>query len=58
MFFSNINSSMTMDKVFNTKIKFIVSDEVKTQVVDQEKQKVIHEIPINNTANILLDIYA
>jgi len=49
---------MTMDKVFNTKIKFIVSDEVKTQVVDQEKQKLIHEIPINNTANILLDIYA
>jgi len=51
-----INDSYT--NVRNTRLRYVVKDKVKVQVIDTAKNKVIREIPQQYSSNILKNVYA
>ncbi len=50
-------SSSAID-VSNSRIRYVVKDNVRTQVVDSKSGKVIREIPRKLSPNILKNVYA
>jgi len=57
MAIGNVNSLKIADKIFDTTIRFVVNDKIKTQVVNPVDDKIIREIPIDQSSQILLNLY-
>jgi len=45
------------DKLFPTKIRFVVNERVKTQVVNSVSEKVIREVPMDDKTSLLDRLY-
>ncbi len=55
---ANQSSQNEANKLQKTKVRFIVNDTVKAQVVDPERDKVIREIPPDTNINLFDNLYA
>jgi hypothetical protein len=55
---TGMNNAPIASPLFTTRVRFAVSDGVTTQVVDTDKDKVVRQMPIEQSSNLLLDIYA
>ncbi|MFC1731246.1 hypothetical protein ACFL6I_13005 [candidate division KSB1 bacterium] len=50
--------SGTFPSIKSTRVRYIVKDKVKAQVIDTERDKVIREIPNKLSSNIFKSVYA
>lgn len=51
-------SSNSFPNISKTYVRFIVKDQVRTQVVNSDNNKIIREIPRKLSSNIYLSLYA
>jgi len=58
MAISSINNAIYLNSlIFKTKIKFVVDDEIKKQIINIENNKIIREVPPNYTSQLITKLY-
>ena len=58
MTISSINNAIYLNSlIFKSKIRFVVDDEIKKQIINIENNKIIREVPPNYTSQIITKLY-
>ena len=58
MTISSINNAIYLNSlIFKTKIRFVVDDEIKKQIINIENNKIIREVPPNYTSQLITKLY-
>lgn len=48
----------TLSPLFSTRVRFNVGEKVETQVVDISNDRIVRQMPIENTSRLLEKVYA